>query len=167
MGFMDVLNQYANRSFESPPPDAGAHYQEVSTTAPPNVVSQGLAGAFRSDRTPPFAEMVQQLFGNSDATQRAGLLNTLIRALGPGILANTGLTDMKGRLNEGGSVTPDQAANVDPARVRDIAAEAERRNPSIIDAVSDFYAHHPGLVRTLGSLALSVALSHMAQRRSA
>ena len=83
MSFMDILRQYGNATPGQPVPDAGRHFEQVVQEAPPTVVSQGLAEAFRADQTPPFGEMVGHLFGNSDPQQRAGLLNQLLGALGP------------------------------------------------------------------------------------
>ena len=48
-----------------------------------------------------------------------------------------------------------------------IASHAEQHNPGIIDSLSSFYAEHPGLVKTLGSAALTIALAKMAQRSNA
>ena len=44
-----------------------------------------------------------------------------------------------------------------------IATHAEQHSPGIIDKLSGFYAQHPGLIKTLGSAALSIALAKMAQ----
>ncbi|MEJ7711337.1 MAG: hypothetical protein WKF84_16110 [Pyrinomonadaceae bacterium] len=49
--------------------------------------SQGLAEAFRSDQTPPFGNMLGQLFGQSNGPQRASILNTLISLAGPALLS--------------------------------------------------------------------------------
>jgi hypothetical protein len=46
--------------------------------------------------------------------------------------------------------------------VRDIA---EQRDPSIVDQLSDLYARHPTLVKTLGAAALAIAMSQIAKRR--
>jgi hypothetical protein len=46
-----------------------------------------------------------------------------------------------------------------------MAAQAERRNPSVVDEVSGFYAQHPQAVKALGGLALTVALQHILKRR--
>jgi hypothetical protein len=40
-------------------------------------------------------------------------------------------------------------------------------NPGIIDQLSQFYAEHPTLVRTVGSAALSIALAQMAEHTRA
>jgi hypothetical protein len=167
MGFMDILNQYAGHQPGQPAPDAAQHFDQVAQQAPPAVVSRGLAEAFRADQTPSFGEMVSHLFGGSNPQQRAGLLNQLLGGLGPGLLgAATGspLSNMLRRLGTGPTVTPEQAAAVSPEQVQEVASHAEQQNPSIVEKVSDFYAQHPTLVRTLGSVALSIVLSNMARR---
>ncbi len=45
------------------------------------------------------------------------------------------------------------------------ATQAEKKDPSIIDHVSNFYAEHPTLVKTLGAAALGIALSQIAKRQ--
>src|SRR5438270_9216297 len=110
MGFMDILNQYASQARGEPAPAAAQHFDQVAQQAPPAVVSQGLAEAFRADQTPPFGEMVAHLFGNSDPQQRAGLLNQLLSALGPGVLgagASGPLADLMRRMGSASTVTPE------------------------------------------------------------
>lgn len=166
MGFMDILNQYAGQQGQ-PAPAAAQHFDQVAEQAPPAVVSQGLAEAFRADQTPPFGEMVAHLFGNSNPQQRAGLLNQLVGGLGSGLLgasSSSPLGDLVRRLGVGSTVTPEQAAAVTPEQVQQVATHAEQQNPGIIDRVSEFYAQHPTLVQTLGTAALTIALAKMAQR---
>ena len=79
----DILKQYTGASPSATPPNAQADFAKVAEQAPPSVLSSGLAEAFRSQSTPPFAEMVSQMFGQSDGGQRAGILNHLIEAAGP------------------------------------------------------------------------------------
>jgi len=170
MSFMDILRQYGNAQPGQPgqpAPDAAQHFEQVAQQAPPAVVSQGLAGAFRADQTPPFGQMVGQLFGNSDPQQRAGVLNQLLGALGPGMLgAGVGgsLGELLRRLGGGSTVTPEQAESITPEQVQEVAHRAEQQHPGIVDKVSDFYAQHPTLIKTLGSAALAIALAKMAQR---
>lgn len=132
-------------------------------------VAHGLAAAFRADETPPFEQMVGQLFGRSDPQQRAGLLNELLRSIGPaaasGALGSGILSGILRRPSP--QVSPQEAAQVNSAEVQDLARHAATQNPSIIDRISQFYAQHPTLVQTLGNAALSIALSRMAQRRAA
>ncbi|MEO7387079.1 MAG: hypothetical protein ABIX37_09105, partial [Gammaproteobacteria bacterium] len=84
MAFMDILKQYANNASPASPGGAADHFEEVARDAPPDVFRQGVADMFRADQTPPFGQMVGQLFGQSNPQQRAGMLNQLLRSLGPG-----------------------------------------------------------------------------------
>ena len=138
-------------------------FDNAARQAPPEEVANGLSHAFRSDQTPAFPQMVANLFGRSDPDQRAGLLNRLLGAVGPGAMA--GLPGALGGLLGGGQVRPEQAAQVSEKDVEEIAAQAEKQDPSVIDQVSSFYAKHPQVVQALGGLALSIAMQHMMKRR--
>jgi hypothetical protein len=156
-------------------------FDKFAQAAPPDAVADGLAAAFRSEQTPPFPQMLGQLFGQSNGTQRASILNTLIGALGPTVLAQIlarrggaggggggGIGDLLGGLLGGGGqpqVTPEMAQRVPPEAVEELAQQAEQRDPSIVDMASNFYAEHPQLVKTLGAAALAIALAKIAQRR--
>ena len=170
MGLMDVLGRYADS--QGVPPGAHADFEQVAQQAPRDLLGQGLAGAFRSDATPPFEQMVGQLFGNSDPHQRAGLLNEILGsvaghggALG-GALSGGVLGGLLRHAAAGRQVTPQDAQEVSPSEVEEAAREAARTNPSIIDRVSQFYAQHPQLVQGLGQAALAIAMSNMARRRN-
>ena len=65
-----------------------------------------------------------------------------------------------------GPIRPDEAEHVPPAAVEELAAEAERKDPSVMDRLSHFYADLPGIVKTLGGLALTVAMAKVAQSQS-
>lgn len=64
-------------------------------------------------------------------------------------------------------LTPAQATQLSPDQVTQIASHAEQHSPGIIDKMSAFYAEHPGLVKTLGSAALTIALAKMAEHHNA
>ena len=173
MSWMDqignMLQQYAGANAQAAPDNVQDDFDQFAQNAPQSALSDGLAAAFRSDQTPAFGQMVAQMFAGAGGQQRAGILNTLIGALGPTILAQLlsggggGLADLlRGGQRE---VTPEQAAQVSPDTVAKIAEEAEQKDPSIIDRVSDFYSEHPTLIKTLGSAALTIALARIAQRR--
>jgi hypothetical protein len=147
------------------PQDPHGDFQQVTQAAPQNVVAGGISQAFRSDQTPPFPEMVANLFSNSNPNQRAGLLNHLLGSIGPSALAAIpGLGSLSSSLR-GGTVSPDQASQVSPGQVQQVAAHAEQKNPTVIDQVSGFYAQHPDVMKAAGGLALSIALQHMLRRR--
>jgi hypothetical protein len=163
-----ILQQYTGASAAQSPDTVHDDFDQLAQVAPQSALADGLAEAFRSDQTPEFGQMAAHMFGQSDGNQRASILNTLLRTLGPGVIGQilSGKGGLLGNILHGGQVTPEQAEQVSPEDVRDIAAEAEKRDPSIIDVFSDFYAKHPTLIKTLGGAALAIALSKIAQRHS-
>jgi hypothetical protein len=163
----DILNRYlAGSTDPRPNPDATDDFHHVTQNISPDVLSKGLSAALGSDQTPPAGQMVSQMFEASTPEQRAAMLNQLIAALGP-----AGLSMLQGKLGQvatttGGAtptVTPGQAANVSPQQVQDVVTQAQQHNPGIVDSLSDFYAQHPGLVKTLGGAALAIALGRISQ----
>ena len=60
------------------------------------------------------------------------------------------------------AITPEQASQLTPVQVQQMADHAQQNNPSIVDHMSDFYAQHSGLIKILGDAALAVALAKMA-----
>ena len=145
------------------------HFDTVAEHAAPQDLGKGIAAALRSDATPSFGQTVSNLFGQSNPNQKAGLINELIRVLGPTAAATAGggiLGRILGAGTAGASpVTPEQVAQISPADVSRIATHAEQQDDSIVDRLSSFYAQHPTLVKTLGVLALSAVMSHMNQQR--
>ena len=168
MGLTDVLNQYAGNQPAYAPESAHAHFDEVARSAPVDVLGQGVADAFRAHSTPPFGEMVGQMFGKSDPQQQAGVLNKLLHSLGAGVLPALagGLLSRMSASAPGNvpQITPQQASELTPAEVQEIATKAEQHDPSVLDKVGGFYAEHPQLVKTLGSAALAIALAGVSRR---
>ncbi|MBC7686433.1 MAG: hypothetical protein H7176_14555 [Bdellovibrionales bacterium] len=145
---------------------AADDFDQVARNAPRAAVAEGVTEALRSDQTPPFPQMVSQLFDKSDPNQRAGMLNQLLRGIGPGVLSSVagGALGNLFRGNEApAAITPDQAATMTPDQVEQIAKQAEQENPSIVDRMGDFYAEHPQLVKTIGGAALAILLGRVAQ----
>jgi hypothetical protein len=163
-----LLGRYEQAGAANVPDSVDDDFDQVAQHAPQGDLADGLAGAFRSDQTPPFGQMLGQLFGNSPAGQRASILNSLLRSVGPGILgqilARHGLGGAEREMREG-QVTPDVAQQVPPEAVREIAEQAEQKDPSIIDRIGQAYAQQPQIVKTLGKAALAVALAHMVQKQ--
>jgi hypothetical protein len=173
-----LLQQYAGGQTSDTAHD---DFEQAAQHAPSNVLADGLAAAFRSDQTPPFPQMLGQLFNQSSGEQKASLINTLIAAAGPAIVSQAlsrgggesalgnfgGLGNVMNFLTGGGQVTPQIAEQIPPQVVEQVAAHAEQQDPSIVDRVSSFYAQHPTLVKTLGAAALSIAMAKMAQRANA
>jgi len=158
-----LLDRYGQNSAPGIGTEVESHFGEVAKAAPPEELSSGITEAFRSDSTPPFANMVSQLFGVSNSNQKSGLVNTLLSALGPsasGILEKLGLSG----INQGNT---SQAVSLDPAKVQELAVQAEKKDPSVLERAGEFYAQHPGLVKNLGSAALAIVLARMAKNNRA
>ena len=167
-----LLQQYTSASDTDASPQVNEHFDQVAQAAPSSTLADGIAAAFRSDRTPPFGDMVANLFSNSRGDQQAGLINSLIASAGPALVSQIlsrrggGGFDVTRLLNSGQTeLAPEQAQQIPTDAVREIAAQAEKQDPSIIDQIGSFYAEHPTLVKTLGGAALSIALAKLAQRQ--
>ncbi len=162
--FGNLLQQYLGGPRAADPARAEQDFGQVAQHAPTATMAQGITEALRSDQTPPFAQMVSQLFGRSDPTQRAGMLNQLLAHVSPAMLSS--LAGSIGNFLGQGSqphVTPQQANAITPAQVEEIAATAEQHDPGIVDKMGSFYAEHPTLVKALGGIALAIALGKMAE----
>ncbi|MEO8440112.1 MAG: hypothetical protein ABI540_07815 [Spartobacteria bacterium] len=165
----NILKNYTQADQPAANAEVESHYHEVAEAAPPGDLAHGLAAMFHSDKTQPFPQMLAQLFGNSNGTQRANLLNTLLTSgAASGILSQLATTtgiSLPAGLGGTAAITPEVAEQIPPAAVEQAAAQAQAQDPSIVDRVSEFYSQHPTLVKTLGAAAMSIALSHLAQRR--
>lgn len=151
------------------------HFDQVAQTSPHDHLADGLSEAFRSDQTPPFPNMVGQLFSQADNRQRAGMMNQILGALGPGVIGSLLGRGIGGGGGLGGllsgamgqqqmSVRPEDMERLSPDEFQELAQHAERENPGVIDQMSRFYAQNPTLVKALGGAALAIALGKMSQR---
>ncbi|MBV9866965.1 MAG: hypothetical protein JO316_16555 [Abitibacteriaceae bacterium] len=198
-----LLQQYSGADASQAPDTVHNDYDQAAQAAPQSALADGIAAAFHSNQTPPFAQMAAQIFGNASGEQKAGLLNTLIAAADPAvvsqvlgsggsgglgqILGGLGGGQQSGAAQEDGSddsqdnapqddtsqdatdggdtpqVTPEQAAQVSPDVVQELAAHAQNQDPSVVNQISNIVAQEPGLAKVLGGGALSTILSHLAQ----
>ena len=165
MGILDILQQYTDPA-RAPTDRVDQHFDEVARQSDPRDLGNGVAAAFRSDATPPFGQMIGDLFGRSDPQQRAGILNQIIRSVGAGGLASIA-GGVLGRVLGGAggnaptTITPEQASSISPQDAAVIAEHAEKKDPTIMDRAGEFYAQHPDLVKGLGAAALAIALGRM------
>ena len=174
MDWMDkvggILQQYsgATQSASNVNHDeVNQHFDNVASSVPTNVLAQGVSAALNSNQTGSFGSTIGDLFNRSSPEQKSGVLSQLISSLGPGaaaILASKGLSGLAGG---SGQITPQAASQVPSDTVTEIANQAQKQNPSIVDTISGFYAQHPTLVKTLGVAALSMIMSHLSQQRAA
>ena len=172
-----LLQQYSGANPNQAPDSVNDDFDQIAQQAPQGALAGGLSEAFRSEQTPPFGNMLGQLFGQSNGQQRASILNTLISIAGPMVLSQVlnrqgggGLAGLLGGLSGGGgtqpAITPEQAEQISPEAVQEIAAQAEQRDPSVIDRMSEIYAEHPTLIKGLGGAALAVLMAKLARDHS-
>jgi hypothetical protein len=166
MGFLSNLSALA-KQFASGEANEG-HFDQVAQNVPQQSLANGIASMMGSGGSGNFGQLASQLFNGGDATQKSGMLNTLLAGAGPGILSqflggNTGsaLSD----LLKGGqtSLTPEQAAQVPPDEVKQLAEHVHSQNGGIADQLGSFYAQHPNLVKGLGAAALGLVVNHLAE----
>jgi hypothetical protein len=166
MGWLDdmkgLLTQYASGA--TPTGDAGAHFQQIAQSVDSGTLAQGIAAAMRSDQTPPFAQLVSQLFASGSGDQKAAMITTLLSSVSPEQRAQ--LAALLPGLGVGTPMTGEQAATVPPAAVQSLAQGVEQHNPGIVDKMSSLYAAHPTLVKTLGTAAMMIAMRKIAERQS-
>jgi len=169
MGLMDMLGglmgQLAGGGQQASPDHVENNFEQIASMLPSGGLTQALAAAFNSSETPAFGQLAGQLFGNSSPDQKAGLLNTLLSVAGP-LLASGAAGGLLSQLAGGGqrALTPEEADQVSPDVVHQLAAHAEKHDSSIVDTVSNFYSEHPTLVKTLGGAILSIGLAKFAER---
>ena len=170
-GLSDLLKQYGGQSGAAPA-NVEQHFDQVAQGVPSSSLAGGLAEAFRSNETPPFAQMAAQLFSNGNGQQQASMLTTLLSSVGPDVLSKftggSANSPLAALLQSGqGQISADQAAQVNPEEVQALAQHVEQNNPSIIDRISEVYAEHPTLIKTLGAAAMAIAVRKIAERHDA
>ena len=169
MNAMDILKPYLDR-----PTDTQEDFDEVARQVPPSALAGGLADAFRSDKTPDFGQMAASLFGGSNGQQQAGLLGQLIKSVGPALLSSVaggalgrmfqGSARAGGGVPDATQISASDLSQLTPDQVRELATEAQRQDPGVLDRVGAFYAEHPEVVKVLGGAALAIALGQIATR---
>lgn len=173
MNAMDILKLYLDR-----PTDTQQDFDEVARQVPSSALAGGIADAFRSEKTPDFGQMAASLFGGSNGQQQAGLLGQLIKSVGPALLSSVaggalgrmfqgsfqGSAGAGGGVPDATQISASDLSQLTPDQVRELATEAQRQDPGVLDRVGAFYAEHPEVVKVLGGAALAIALGQVATR---
>jgi hypothetical protein len=168
MGLLDdvggILKQYQTGATPAPA-DVNAHFDQVASAVPASTLADGVAHALSSNQTPPLGQMVSSLFNQADPAQKAAMVNKLLAALPPGTASTAAGGALASILGGGTTVSPQQAQQVTPDAVAQLAQHAQAADGSIVNTLSAFYAQHPTLVKSLGVGALALVMSHMSNRR--
>jgi hypothetical protein len=168
-GIGDLLKQYQGGTATGNPAE---HFDQVAGSVPSTSLASGLAQALNSGGSSGFGQMAAQLFSGGNTGAQAGMLGTLLATAGPAVLAKfseshpgSPITSM---LQQGQtSVTPEQAAQVDPSEVQALAEHVHSENPGVVGMISNIYSEHPAAVKALGAAALAIAMKHISENHSA
>jgi len=163
--FDDVKNLIASSALgSSPAGDASAHFEQFAQSVDPTTLAQGIAASIRSDETPPFAQLMSQVFSSASDGQKSTIVNTLLSSLTPD--QRTHLGTLVPGVAQDPLVSNDHAAALTPDAVQMLARGVEQHDAGIVEKMSALCAAHPMLIKTLGAAALTVAMRHIAQQQS-
>jgi hypothetical protein len=165
-----VLQQYAAETGVHSVQKVEQDFMAIAQSVPAEHVTNGLAEAMHSEHTPPFEDMVGDSFQRGSPELRAAMLKQLIDGASPAAvkpLVDEGLLPRLANGSGHPAVPVDTvlAESLDTDVVRRLARAAAAEDPSVIDRMSEFFAVDPAAGRTLGGVALSVALSKIAEVR--
>jgi len=165
-----VLQQYAAETGVHSVQKVEQDFVAVAQSVPAEHVTTGLAEAMHSEHTPPFEDMVGDSFERGSTELRAAMLQQLLDGASPAVVkplvddgSLPGLADGSGQ--PAVPVEPALVEGLDTEVVRRLARAVAMDDPSVIDRMSEFFAVDPAAGRTLGGVALSVALSKIAEAR--
>lgn len=167
--FGRILDQYSDPSTQANQPQVEQDFDHIAQHAEPEMLEQGISHAFRSDQTPPFGNMVGQMFGQADSGQRAGMLNQLLGALGPAVIGSMlggraggmggaggglgggglgGLGGLLGGLFGGGNTGSNAGAQQVPQQMPQLTPQdAERMSPAEVQELATrAEQHNPGII---------------------
>jgi hypothetical protein len=166
MGLLDtmkgMLTQYnAGTASEG---NAEADFHQLAQSLDAGTLAQGISAVMRSDQTPPFAQIVSQLFASGTGDQKTAMLKTLLSSAAPDL--QNSLAAMLAGAGAAGEPTPGAQATPSPDTIAAVARRVEQSNPGVVDTMSSFYAQHPTLVKTLGSAALMIAMRKIAEQHT-
>ncbi|HWR52465.1 MAG TPA: hypothetical protein VN428_15240 [Bryobacteraceae bacterium] len=169
MDWVNVLGKYIDRQVPGSVNPGEQHvggevlvhrdFEAVAQRVPRSSLVEGLAAAFRSPDAPGFGHMLSRLFSAANPEQRAGLLAILL-TIAPAAVRG----DLAGLFGRNREVKPEETHKVSPEMVRRVADEAERRDPGVVDRISEFLAEHPRLLKNLDISSLSTAMANIGQR---
>jgi hypothetical protein len=156
----DMLAQYTGGAGGE---NAEADFHKVAQSADAGTLAQGIAEVMRSDQTPPFAQIVSQLFANASPDQKAAMITALVSAVPAEQRGALGaMLGGSSRASVGGAPTTLPSKD----EVASMAQRAEQSGSGVIEAMSNFYAQHPTLVKTLGTTAMVIAMRKIAEHHA-
>lgn len=164
MTFIDriggLLDQYAAGQGATSREQAREHYDQIAQHVPPDVLKGEIGPALGGLQGGEVEERIRRSATEMTPEQRGGMLSGLLG----GLAGAGGLRDVLGRIG----VDPSVASNPQEASPQDVgkvAAYAKDNRPEIFHKAMEFYAEHPMLVKTMGTLAVAAIAKRLAGGR--
>jgi len=155
-----ILQQYAGGGRASSREEARAHYDQISTSVPRDLLGSVIGPAMSSLPDNEIQERIYNSATEMTPQQRGGFLQNLLGGLSAG---GTNIGDLLGRLGINKQVA-EQPEVASPEDVAKLATHAQQTNPSLFERAMSFYAEHPGLVKVLGSVAIAAIARKLSER---
>ncbi|MDM7913698.1 MAG: hypothetical protein ACE15D_04650 [Candidatus Eisenbacteria bacterium] len=164
---VDVLRKYRSDATERP--RIHEEFDSVAKEVSRGELAAGIVTSLKSASTPPFADIVLDLYTHATPEQRAGILNRLLPALNEkeGTVALQHEPKHVQELLVGKqTVSAADAERIGAASVRKLAAAADTLDPSVVEKIAEMAADHPALLKTLGTGILAQTLTAIAATHS-
>ncbi len=126
-----------------------------TTEASPVDTIKKLLSSAGTEGGPDLSGLVGQLFEHSNDTQKKGLLNQIMGALGPqgsSIAQETLGVSLPDAANE---YSEEHVANISPEQVQALIAQAHTFAPDLAQRIGGFYSEHHDLLHTVGGFVIS------------
>jgi hypothetical protein len=164
MAFLDqiggLLDQYASGQGAASREEAQQHYDQIARHVPPDVLRGEIGPALGGLDASQVEERVGRSAAQMTPEQRGGMLSGLLG----GLAGAGGLRDVLGRIGVDPTVASNPQ-NASPQDVAKVAAYAKDNRPDLFHKAMGFYAEHPMLVKTMGTLAVAAIAKRLAGGR--
>jgi hypothetical protein len=155
-----LLDQYANGQGAATREEAQEHYDQIAQHVPPDVLRGTIGPAIGGLEGEQVEDRIRRSASRMTPEQRGGMLSQLLG----GLAGAGGLREVLGRIGVDPSVASNpQAAS--PQDVAKVAAYAKDERPDLFHKAMEFYAEHPVLVKTMGTLAVAAIAKRLAGGR--
>jgi hypothetical protein len=155
-----LLDQYASGQGAATREEAQEHYDQIAQHVPPDVLRGTIGPAIGGLDGVQVEDRIRRSASQMTPEQRGGMLSQLLG----GLAGAGGLRDILGRIG----VDPSVASNPQAASAQDVAkvaAYAKDERPDLFHKAMEFYAEHPLLVKTMGTLAVAAIAKRLAGGR--
>jgi hypothetical protein len=152
-----LLNQYAGGHAAASEAEAHQHYDQIAGAVPPHELAPTIGPALSTLPPNEVRDRVGASAAKMTTQQRGSMVQNILAGLGPqvaGVLSSLGL-------NPSLAQNPESAT---PADAGALAAHVQQERPAVFNQAMAFYAQHPMLVKTLGTVAIARIAQQLTRR---